>query len=546
MNRTRISPRIIESFLNSAANAHLKGQAQFFTPASFAGLLRPILPPLKDVNVLVDLTCGNGSLLTGFIDGDWKPGAVQHLLGMDIDNAIDREARWSAALLHNFIQADLTLAYPLMVDLEWEMHGPVLLNPPWDLHWYRDRLSALAVSDCPAVAAAWAGVDARLGAGLIDATIATWMIALDRLNLKGEGVVIANHATLERLVFAPGAPFAPLAGHVWARYVIPGNPMTGDAGAQFEDQFATEVVCFARCEQGGARQFSWPPVVEHREARRGAVIRKWDVGERTVTGWRALKEECAVRFAGRPAPFNLWLTPDGRIATALSLFDQHSTRVDKAEAHSLHTLKGKRPLQVVMNRTAREHLLGLVQGSAWKVDPKLRAAVEDAVREYECARAPLYPLSEIQRIGYVDELDVIECRETLSVPGRKAPVVLLQAGQKYRITTETIEVQWKQDRPSLDGGDETLELTGHELALHVWLDQPGQKDEEESITFLDARCIERLQQTKEGRERFARTYSLQDFVKHLVIPEVPDIATLNPEAYAANLHTLDTIEALCP
>jgi hypothetical protein len=32
-------------------------------------------------------------------------------------------------------------------------------------------------------------------------------------------------------------------------------------------------------------------------------------------------------------------------------------------------------------------------------------AVERAVREYHAARAPLYPLPDIQRLGYLDELE---------------------------------------------------------------------------------------------------------------------------------------------
>jgi hypothetical protein len=38
-------------------------------------------------------------------------------------------------------------------------------------------------------------------------------------------------------------------------------------------------------------------------------------------------------------------------------------------------------------------------------------------------------------------------------------------------------------------------------------------------------------------------YSLQDLVAHFVIPEVPDVAAVQPAAYAAFLEQLSELEA---
>jgi len=597
MNRTNIDPAILQEFLDSAANAHLKGQAQFFTPDAFAAQLAPALP-LADATVWWDPTCGNAQWLAAMAA---HPGAGRNaggpekleLLGMDIQPAIDRKAEWSAHLLHRFIPADLTLAYELMREIDWRLQGVALLNPPWDLHWHRSRLEGLATSDCPAVAAAWAGADPRLGPGLIDSTVATLMIALDRMRVKAEGVLIANDATLERLIFADGAPHSALATHCWARHRVPGNPMTGIAGAQFDDTFHTGVVYFARDHSGGPMegQLSWPPVRDHRRGRRGAVLRSWDTGEETLAGWRALKEECAIRFQRRPAPFHVWLTPEGRIGTGLSLFDQYSSKVDKAAAKALDRLKGRRPLQVVTNREAREHLLGVVEDSPWRVDPKLREAVRSAVIEYDSARAPLAPLTEIQRVGYIDEhTGTIPCKalmmgarranlgeltarrdpdpdnegcyrvesteggrwQVMARSAKEAKAMVLAGvkqesapwfcpGNAYALHSETIQYRWRQLRPSLDGCDELIELTGSELAIHV-TGEEGVK-----VTFLDARCLERLTKEKlEGNPEYANARPLQEFVATFEIPAVPDITTLHPEAYAQNLKTLEELEALCP
>jgi len=52
-----------------------------------------------------------------------------------------------------------------------------------------------------------------------------YLIALDLCTPSGEGLLIGNNATLQRLLFDPGAPHGAAAAHVWAHLVIPGNPM---------------------------------------------------------------------------------------------------------------------------------------------------------------------------------------------------------------------------------------------------------------------------------------------------------------------------------
>ncbi len=70
------------------------------------------------------------------------------------------------------------------------------LTPPFSLHWPNERLSAFADSLCPAVRQIFEGEDRQAGKDCIDSTIATWGIALDRMTYRGEGVLIANNATL--------------------------------------------------------------------------------------------------------------------------------------------------------------------------------------------------------------------------------------------------------------------------------------------------------------------------------------------------------------
>src|SRR4030095_7898204 len=103
------------------------------------------------------------------------------------------------------ITADLTRFYPLLREIDWRA-DLFALNPPWDLHLRHDRLNALAESDCSTGRDAFAAHDPRAGKDHIDSTIATWLIALDRLTYRGEGLLIANHSTTERLLLGTRAP----------------------------------------------------------------------------------------------------------------------------------------------------------------------------------------------------------------------------------------------------------------------------------------------------------------------------------------------------
>src|SRR5262245_8217924 len=221
MQAQQIDLAILQPMLESARDALEKGQAQYFTPPALAAELARPLPALRPV--IVDLNCSAGDLLRGAANSTTKT-----LLGCDIDPCTGSRARAASAdsssssasrpridyddedgkrgwKIHR-ITADLTRFYPLLHEVDWRA-DLFVLNPPWDLHWRKDCLNALAESYCSAVRDAFAAHDPRAGKDHIDSTIATWLIALDRLTYRGEGLIIANHSTMERLAFGPRAPY---------------------------------------------------------------------------------------------------------------------------------------------------------------------------------------------------------------------------------------------------------------------------------------------------------------------------------------------------
>lgn len=616
MQGSKINPAIIQQMLESSPNAAEKGQSQFFTPFDFAQTAAGPLPKLRPS--VCDLNCGAGHLVQASANGstelllgndiDPNPGKItDEDRGLKVEDGHTAPGHPPAATLHprlclrylHRLTSDLTRLYPLLVEIDFKA-DLFVLNPPWRLWWYRDRLKDLAASDLPAVRDAFSKMEDaahKKGTedGTIDSTIATLLIALDRCSHLGEGMLIANNATLERLLFTPGAPHAAIAQHIWGHVVIPGNPMTGIDDCLWEKNdgqpgsgFHTGILYFARDHHTGPTKYTRLENVQ-RIDRMGSELRYLQQRREGLdTDWTALKDQIALSSTLNPPPsaFNLWLGPGGRIRTNLSVFQKKSVKVDKKEAERLFALQGRAPMELVLQRAQRDDLLRTVRHPLWRVDPELIAAVELAVREYHSKRAPLYPLSDIQRLGYLDEQDTIECRKDLmgippgakggtvppaggrrasgpatSPPGTKTPPtpqVIFHAGKVYSIRTQTVNVTRKSTKPNpLTGIPEDVEHSGQELAIYL-ADGLRTLDEKEDAfseyVFMDAKIkadkkttVQTARTTKSGyggADRAPIDFSLQDLAGHFIVPEVPDVAATNPERYKENLSFLTELEAL--
>jgi hypothetical protein len=562
MQKTNINPESLQAMLESASNAADKGQSQFFTPVAFGQWLASALP--KTRLTLVDLTCGAGHLLQACANS-----TTTSLLGADIDPC--RIASWEAppaseragpplgAPAISKIPRDLTLLAPVLKEIQFQADCFVL-NPPWRLYWHRDRLAHLQQSNCTAVRLALqATEDPYQGScpiEAIDSTIATLAIALDLCTIYGEGFLIANDSTLQRLLFEPGAPYAALAKHVWLHLRIPGNPMTGIDGCQWQEdtQFYTGVLYFAANHTVGPQHRDLAPdtpaeqLAALRQYRQGAEVRNVHVATDAAAPWQTVKDHLAELNGRAPkTPWNLWLNVGGRIRTALSRFEERSTKVDKGEARRLFALTGKSPMELVLQRAQRHELLHVAERAGWRIQPELLDAVHTAVQQYHAARAPLYPLPEIQRLGYLDEQDAMTCKTDLVRAGSGCSA-LFRAGNTYPIRTQTVPVTRKVSKPNPQtGDDETLELSGQELA--ILLDVNGSE-----FCFMDAllmvdrnTVVPNVKRGGDGRGKRGDSpidFSLQELCAHFIIPEVPDVATVNRNGYEQYLQTLQEIELL--
>jgi len=568
MLKSSIAPSAIQTLFDSAANAAVKGQAQWFTPVEWA---RVLSLPLNDYRpVITDLTCGNGHLLWG--SRLKVESSKLALLGCDLD----KPATCNPQLETHFVSADITRFYPLLCSVNWRA-DMFVLNPPWDLHWYRANLdlapAKLSDSECPAVRDAFAAHDGRTSHDTIDSTIATLCMALDRSSAFGEGFLIGNEATLQRLLFAKNAPHAVLAHHVWAHITIEGNICSTKGGLSGTD-FHTGVIWFARdhtCGPGFEQTLSVSDIKpddkdllglagrvcariqrERTSHRRGAWAAAYLHTENTTELWLAAREEqLRLDGASEHPPFNVWFDAKaGVIRTHLNLFDTASGRVDKAQAAALHALNGRQPIQLVVQRSQRQALLDAVKGgptgTVWLVDPALQAAVESAIKEYNRVRAPLYPLPKIQRLGYLDEQDDILCCKSFgnSVGGH------FVAGRRYFLRSTTVATKRSGTKVNNLGLLDDVEWNGQELAFFI-TDQSGVERcfmegrlREENVQLNLIRPGAKGRKERDLEDECAIDFTLQELVEHFVIPEVPDVATRLPQQYEAHRQTMRDIAKL--
>jgi hypothetical protein len=527
--KSAIHPGALDLMLSSATNATDKGQSQYSTPVELATALAEHLPEHRPV--LVDLTCGRGNLLLGCVNK-----RTEYLLGLDVDprgqiGSQKGEARW----VSHFIHCDLTTLYEPMRQIDFRADCFVL-NPPWSLNWHRTRLEGLADSPVPAVARTFksGGGDSH-----IDSTLATLLIALDRLTDAGEGLLIGYSSTLERLLFAKGAIGAPVARHIWK--VAP----LAKFGLELPEPLQkSSVIYFSRShDTGPTADGRKPPFLER--------VGLWNCRRETVEQWQALSEHARATLPNAAPKYHLSLVNQGgssaQIRVRLGLFDSALAKVNgelAKAAKRLYALEGRNPMQVVMQRDERNFVLGLLrepQADArhvWTIDPALRDAVQKAVNEYNAIRAPLVPLPKIQRLGYLDESDDILCVKALAVPGTGKS---FEAGQRYPLATRSMRFTRTQFKPNLHGEEEELELSGQELAILIRLNPDNPDDE---FCFMDGALRHDNVRVGDDAGTDVVNFTLQQLVDHFEIPDVPDIARAHPsrfENYVAQLHQLEQL-----
>ncbi len=512
-----------------------KGQQQFLTPLEIARVLSRPLAPVRPV--AVDLQMGHGSLLLG--------SHADTLLGADIDKAVARKpmdapGEWEA------FQADTTLLAPILHECGWQA-DLFTCNPPFSLQWEAKRLDFLSQSVSQEIRRHFA-----LGTkhGAINSGLATALLMLEFMTTRGEGCLILSDTVARSCFGSPNQPSTlnpqpstlnphPVRSHVWLWLTIPGSIFPN------VNSIDTAVVYLARDHRRDeplhvtatgkspeAILAALQGIHADRWKHRGgiSVEAKPHGSDRTVPLCDVARQEYAMRHGGKARPFNIWIDGNNIIHRHLTPFQSLSGRVPKALVESLYDLQGQTPMALVVQKNTRLALQRAVTSDVWVVDPKLPPLVEKCIADYHAARAPFYPLSEVQRIGYVDESDTLKCKA--------AGLNGFEIGKCYALASQTTAIGRTFTRKNIEGSDEQLLTTGQDLV----------------ITLTDARGkVHKFMQFPE-MELNSRgevqvdyvpdptTHNLQTLIAHFEIPEVPDIASCRQDEYRAALDRLSALE----
>ena len=172
---------------------------------------------------------------------------------------------------------------------------------------------------------------------------------------------------------------------------------------------------------------------------------------------------------------------------------------------------------------------------------------------------------------YLDECDTVLCTKDLCAEGGQR---LFKADHSYALRSTTIAVNRSGTKLNLQGEADDVEWDGQELAFYtadeftterVFMDarrraenvrlsilRPGEKPgvarrhARRSLSEGGSFGAKAGRQDERNLETCAIDFTLQDLVDNFVIPDVPDVARVNPGGYQDNLKLLTQTESLCP
>jgi hypothetical protein len=230
---------------------------------------------------------------------------------------------------------------------------------------------------------------------------------------------------------------------------------------------------------------------------------------------------------GQRQHYNFMLDRQGQITCDVTPYEKVTGHYVTAQRLAImSTLKGKRPAQLVVTRESRDMLLSLARGDqGYTVQPELIDATHSAIAAYQAHRAPLYPLSDTQRIGFLDEHDHIRCRENW---------LGFIAGEDYHLSTRSSTVTRQMTIANAMGSNDDVTRTGQELVIQIhdttYTTTHSFLTEHDGMTYTQ---FEIDHQT---------THPAAALLQFFEVPQVPDISQTMPEKFQQNLTRLREIE----
>lgn len=503
------------SIPSAATNSHLKGLQQYFTPSDYAAALAAAWP--SERRSIADLHCGNGSLLRGLANS-----TTREVIGCDIDPAstLGGPKTWQAAQpsiampLTHHAHGDVLDLFPLLLETGTRF-DLLSLNPPFSLTWPLKLLPE--------------PLRKGLTGKTIDSTHATLRMIPHLLTELGEAMLIGNASTLQRLKDQFPEDFA----HVWLHLEIPSFFPGVDKNLMLG------VLYLCGQERPPIQRFwdSWshhlPPdtIAAMLDALRrkcftaDCITQPWQATTAIARAFTACTDEMERRRDPSASQANVTIDTEGRVRTWISVYQEKSSAIPAALVSYLRTINRKHPLELTLQRGARMALQQAIDSGYWTIDPRADDVIRQSLADFDRDRAPLTPVSNVQRIGWIDDAEELLCTRDFAH---------FQAGQKYPLSTKTIDWKKNELRPRYHAGKRDTEqilVRGTELQITL------HHESFSPVHFIF---------NPDKASNLHATHNLEDLAAHFALPEVQDITHLKPEQFATNLALLDELESLTP
>jgi hypothetical protein len=486
--------RTPQSLVSPATNSHLKGLQNYYTPAPWAHALAALLP--KKRPTIADLQCGDGSLLRGLQAAD-----TQFVCAADIDSSAKLSLNRlmpSPRITHAHLDFLDLLPCLLESRTKFDLLG---CNPPFSLSWPQSLLPA----------------PLRNGHETLDSTSACLKSITHLLSLDGECLFIANHATIERITKEDPS----LLDHVWFHVTHPSFFPNAD--------FIASILYIAKRYKG------LPPAPMHlaldTPQELEAILKSWAHlrppgglnGSYALPPQRfnAAIDEAEARINPERRLENVVLSRDGTLRTRVSAFQQYIGSIPAAQFKSLQSLNYANPHELTVQRSSRQALNDMLDHGHWTISPSAALAIQSAMDEYNNNRTPLTPVSQLQRLGWLDENDKLQC---------KRDFLFFREGEFYEVTSEVAKYQFSRYQPRYKNGkkdEEQISTRGNDLIFTVHAADDGGTAQ---FTYKHA--------------HISGTYPMEDIAEFFHIPEVPSLATVRPEECAAHESRLNMLEQI--
>lgn len=199
---------------------------------------------------------------------------------------------------------------------------------------------------------------------------------------------------------------------------------------------------------------------------------------------KALREEYEIRRATRageaPDPKSPYLLRmrGGKMQVRLSAFAKLA--LQKSPPGTLPWLESfnkQPPTYFALQRKQWRRLHRIAEDAGLEVDPEVVQAVEGTLESFRRAAVPLYPVRGVQLLGFLDDVDALEC--TVSDPERG-----YEAGKSYEVVCSTRVLTKVEEREAVNqktGDPEVQEVEVKRKAMDI---RVGRHQFEESAEHL--------------------------------------------------------------